>query len=70
MLYVKAQISEEVEIRVPLYGDQIYSPCPDCGKETEVDEEVLLEILKDGDLAGTAVYCESCSVNHMGNPDK
>jgi hypothetical protein len=62
MLFVKAKINEEIEIKVPLYSDQIYSNCPVCGKETEIDEGVLHSILEeDGDFSSTSVYCDPCS---------
>lgn len=73
MLFLKAQINDEIEIKVPLYGDQIFSTCPVCGKETQVDEEMLHSILEDdGDLAATSVYCGSCSEEYQRNirPEK
>lgn len=62
MLYIKTQISENVEIKVDLYEDEIYSTCPGCGKEEQVEIEHLISILEDGgDFAGTSIYCEECS---------
>lgn len=62
MLYVKAKLSESVEINVDLYEDEIYSTCPGCGKEVHVEPEHLARIITDGDdFSGTSFYCEVCS---------
>ena len=46
--------------KLPIEGDNVYTICPECGREHAVD---LQEILEGGsaDLYGTAVYCEECS---------
>lgn len=68
MLYVKAQLNDEIEIKVPLYEDQIFSSCPVCGKETQVDAELLQNILNDdGDFSGTSIYCTTCSDEYNKN---
>lgn len=61
MFYVKTNISDDVEIKVDLYDDEIYTQCPKCGKEIQVETEVLRQVLLDGDLASTSLYCEKCS---------
>ena len=71
MLYVKAKFNEEIEIKVPLYGDEIFSNCPVCGLETKVDEELLADILvNEGDLSGTTVYCKPCGDEWRNNNTK
>lgn len=58
MFYTKANLGE-VEIKVALYDDEIYTRCPKCGIEHQVD---LSEIYRDGgDLISTSVYCTKCS---------
>lgn len=61
MFYVKTNITDDVEIKVNLYDDEIFTQCTKCGKEIQVDTELLKSILEDGDLASTSIYCEECS---------
>ncbi len=61
MLYIKTEISDNVEIKVDLYEDEIYAQCPRCGKEIQVSTDVLKDILEDGNLSGTSLYCGECS---------
>lgn len=58
MFYVKTQLSDEVEIAVEIHDDNVFCICPGCGCEMEVD---LAEILGNGDLYGTEVFCSECS---------
>jgi hypothetical protein len=60
MFYVKAKLSDEVEITVEIHDDNVFCICPGCGGEVEVD---LAEILStgDSDLYGTEVFCSKCS---------
>ena len=50
--------------RLLIESDNVYTTCPLCGKEHVVD---LQDILGDGngDLYGTAVYCEKCIAQRM-----
>ncbi|MBO8164669.1 MAG: hypothetical protein H0Z34_13290 [Brevibacillus sp.] len=58
MFYAKANLGD-VEIKVALYDAEIYTVCPECGIEHQVD---LSEIYQDGgDLISTYVYCSKCS---------
>lgn len=67
MLYVKARINDDVEIRVNIYGDDIYCSCPDCGKEVSVDEDVILDVLKGGGcLTGISICYEECAAKRIG----
>jgi hypothetical protein len=61
MLYVKSQLTHNVEIKVNIYGDDIFTSCVQCGAEIQVDEQHLVELLRLGDLASTAVKCTACS---------
>lgn len=62
MIYHKFSINDEIEIRVPLYDDEIFTQCPGCGKEIQIDSNLLTDIIKDGgDMGGTSIYCEECS---------
>ena len=46
--------------KLPVEADNVYTVCPECGREHTVDLQVILEG-GDADLYGTAVYCEECS---------
>lgn len=67
MIFVKAKINDDVEIKVDLYGDEFRSYCPKCWHEHDVDIEVVAQIIVDGgDLASTAVCCKECSKGSNG----
>lgn len=62
MIFIKAKINQDIEIKVDLYGDEFRSYCPNCHKEHDVTIEDVAQIILDGgDLASTQIYCESCS---------
>lgn len=59
MFYVKTQISEDAEIKIEI-NDNVFTTCPECGKEFKIDLQSLLE---DGesDLYSTSVLCKDCA---------
>ena len=61
MFYIKTNISDNVEIKVDLYEDEIYTQCPKCGKEIQIEAEEIADIVREQGLASTSVYCEECS---------
>lgn len=61
MLYVKTNISNNIEIKVDLYDDEIYTQCTKCGKEIQVDNETLALMFKYGDLASSSLTCYKCA---------
>ncbi|GIO23930.1 hypothetical protein [Oceanobacillus sp. J11TS1] len=61
MLYHKITSENGTTKMVDLYEDEIFSICPSCGIEQEVDTELLQSILTDGDFGGTSVYCAECT---------
>lgn len=63
MLYIKAHLNDQVEIKIDLYEDEIFNSCADCGKEEPVSEEELIEILKSPhmDFQGTTHFCSECT---------
>lgn len=62
MLYTKARLGENIEVKIPLYDDEIYTQCPGCGIEHTVEPDILAHIINEGDdFASASVYCESCS---------
>jgi hypothetical protein len=68
VFFHKTKINDEIEIRVPIYDDEIFTICPSCGKEMEVDINLLADIIKDGgDFGGTSIYCKECSVKKNPN---
>lgn len=46
--------------KLPIEDGNVYTICPECGREHAVDLQEILEG-GDADLYGTAVYCEECS---------
>ena len=61
MFYIKAKIGGDVELKVPLYEDEIYTSCPACGKEIQPNPIDLADIIKEQALSNTTVYCDKCS---------
>lgn len=58
MFYLKAKIDNHIEIKVDIYGDEIFTTCFICGKEIQADEKLLVDIFKDGgDFASTSISC-------------
>lgn len=58
MFYVKTKVNDETTITTEITDENVFTCCPECGKEFAVD---LSEVLtNDGDLFGTAVYCTEC----------
>jgi len=60
MIYLKTDVRGQ-ETRIPIYTDEIFTICPRCKREFNVDVELLAVIIKDSDLASTSLYCENCS---------
>ncbi|MGI1659613.1 MAG: hypothetical protein ACRKFN_11590 [Desulfitobacterium sp.] len=61
MLYVKTKITDNFEIKVDLYDDEIFTDCPNCGKEIEVGAEDIKWIIDNGgDFVSYVEICDSC----------
>lgn len=58
MFYVKSQINEEMTASIEIHDNNVFTRCPVCGKEKQVD---IQDVLQDGDLYGTAIYCGDCA---------
>ena len=37
MYYVKTRINDELEVKIDLTGDNIFTTCPECGAEFPID---------------------------------
>ena len=62
MLYIKTKLNEEITLTIPIYSDEIYTKCPECGVEHAVEPEIIAHMLNEGDdFVTTSVYCEKCS---------
>lgn len=61
MIYIKTKVSDNVEMKINLYDDEIYTQCAKCEKEIQIEKEELKQILENGDLASTSLFCEKCS---------
>ncbi len=57
MFYVKTEIAEGVTIRAGITDENVFTTCPECGREHQVDLATIEEL----DLCGTVVYCGECS---------
>ena len=63
MFYVKAEIAEGCELRIDITDENVFTTCPECGTEIEVD---IAELLETGecDMYSTQIYCSECSIIH------
>ena len=62
MLYTKAKLGQDIEIKVPLYDGEIYTQCPECGTEHAIEPDIFAHIVSEGgDFADSSVFCEKCS---------
>lgn len=63
MIYAKAKIGEHAEVRIALDYDNVFTVCPQCGKEHSID---ISEFFQDGDFDfDCSVYCEDCSKKNL-----
>lgn len=60
MFHVKTQLNKDAAIVVDITDKNVFTTCPDCGKEVQVD---LTDFAGDEefDLYGTEVSCPECS---------
>ncbi len=63
MFYVKETVSDSMDVTIEINDENVFCRCPRCGDEVQVD---LQEILKEGDIFGTVVFCERCSRKMRG----
>lgn len=57
MFYLKAE-HDGKPIKVDIYDDEIYTRCFNCGKEFQVDTDLIRQVLSDGgDFASTSLSC-------------
>lgn len=63
MFYVKHE-SDEVLVKVEINDENVFTVCPNCGTEHQVD---LCDVFKDGDidLFGAQVFCAKCSKQYI-----
>lgn len=60
--YLKHKLAEGVEIRVELTPENVFTRCPECGAEVQVDENMLSYVYTQGDLYSTNFYCDKCGM--------
>jgi len=60
--FIHLEIKEGMSLKVELTGlEKISTPCPDCRNEYTFDFDDFLEIMKEGSLYGTSIFCPNCS---------
>ena len=63
MFYIKTKEGKVIQLK----NTNIYTICPCCGEEQEINFESLVSGFGHIDLEGTEVYCEKCAEeNEMG----
>lgn len=65
MFYIKAKLGQDLEMKVDIHDENVFTRCPYCGAEFVVD---LVEVLSDGkgDLHSTVVVCTTCTKKVRG----
>jgi len=60
MYYVKSQITDECSIYTEITDENVFTICPNCGVEHQID---LVDLIQSGEfcLFSTAIYCKECS---------
>lgn len=62
MIYHKVELSNGRYVNIDLHEDELFSECPKCYTEVQVDIEAIQSMIENGgDFSGTNVYCEKCS---------
>lgn len=64
MFYVKANLSPDVTLIAEVHSDNIYTRCPDCGEELQID---LNHLIHDDqiDLEKSSCRCPECFIRHL-----
>ena len=61
-------ISNGNQVLIPIYDDEFVSVCPTCGKIHELELEIIMELIENGDyISGSVVYCEDCSMKGISS---
>jgi C4-type Zn-finger protein len=66
MIYVTIDIFGHKVIK-PITESCFLSDCPVCGNQVNIDLGVLRQIMDDGELEETSVYCDPCSEKYNEN---
>jgi hypothetical protein len=57
LFYIKTE-HQGKQVKIDIYDDEIFTKCINCGKEIQVDTEMLRDVLADGgDLTSTSIGC-------------
>ncbi|MDO4301537.1 MAG: hypothetical protein Q4D26_09140 [Clostridia bacterium] len=68
MFYVKHKANDDVaniNIKIDITDDNVYSTCPVCGKEFKVDIVEQIQFDKEFDLFSTYPYCPECNKKYL-----
>ena len=63
MFYVKSKINDNSEIRIEIGDSNVFTICPDCGGEFQIDLEAILH--DGGSLLNSSCLCAECSEIHL-----
>jgi len=66
MFYTKTQLPGGKVVKTEITDENVYTHCPDCGRELSVD---LVEVIEDGegDLVSTSIICSACTRKRIVN---
>ncbi len=61
MFYVKTQFDESTAILTEITDENVFTRCPDCGREILIDLNDVIDDDGQLDLFGVSVCCAECS---------
>lgn len=64
MFYVKTRLDPETVIEVDITDENVFTRCPECGAEVQIDLNDMVDEGGQLDLYGVSVCCEVCSRKH------
>lgn len=63
MIYHKVYLEKlNKTINIDVYGDDLFTKCPDCGIEQQLDDDMLRSV---EDFGGTSFYCTDCTKKYL-----
>jgi C4-type Zn-finger protein len=70
MIYVKGTLPTGEVVAVPLKDNGFFCHCPVCKQETHIDYDIFCNIVEEGELEESEVYCDPCGENYRNGKVK
>ncbi|MEL4861605.1 hypothetical protein AAEU42_10200 [Pseudoflavonifractor phocaeensis] len=70
MFYIKTELSEGVTLRSEITDENVFTMCPGCGCEHQVNLADVVDADDGLDLYGTVVLCAECSAKRLAEREE